>query len=99
MPLMSATAAVRPTVARLPYERDVHGRAPQPARRLEIAEAAADDDDAVGAHDTAATGWAVAISLWSALSASVDLRERREGLDGVAQDVERDAGADGHGGL
>jgi hypothetical protein len=47
------------------------GRAPQPARRLETAEAAADDDDAVGAHDaTPATGWAVAISVWSALSAS-----------------------------
>jgi hypothetical protein len=54
------------------YQRDLHGRAPQPARRLETAEVAADDDNAVGAHDaTPATGWAVAISLSTALS---DLR-------------------------
>ena len=43
----------------------------KPARSLESAEAAADDDDPVGAHDaTPATRRAAAISLWSALSAA-----------------------------
>jgi hypothetical protein len=55
-------------------ERDLHGRAPQPARRLETAEAPAGDDDAVGAYEaTPATGWSAAISLWSALSASREI--------------------------
>src|SRR4051794_7695483 len=53
------------------YERDLHGRAPQSARRLETAEAAADGGGGGGAHDAApAAGWAVAISVSSALSAS-----------------------------
>jgi hypothetical protein len=83
------------------YERDLHGRALQPARRLETAEAAADDDDAVGAHDaTPATGLGRGdLAVERLERVEVDLRERREGLDGVAQDVERDAGADGQGGL
>ena len=47
-------------------QRDLHVCAPQPARGLESAEAAADDDDPVGAHDITA----VAIVLLSALSAA-----------------------------
>jgi len=52
-------------------ERDLHGCGPQPACRLESAEAAADDDDPVVAHDTtSATCRGAAISPWSAFSAA-----------------------------